>query len=132
MADWVTTFWLPDQPPRKSNSRQVVRNRRTGKPMVIKSAEARAWVKCSLSAIPEEARLGLGSADRPLKMLFECFYESKRPDLSVELVLDVLERAGVISNDRHVYEYTAKKLFSRDMPGVLVHVGYLEDKNETD
>ena len=123
-ANWLLAFWLPGQPPRKSNSRMVVRNR--GRTRVIKSDVARAWVDVALVSIPEEAKLGLGSADRPLKMLFECFYESKRPDLSVELVLDVLEKAGVISNDRHVYEYTARKLFSRDMPGVLVHVGYLE------
>ena len=125
MSDWLLSLWLPGQPPRKSNSRRVVQA--GGRTRVIKSADALAWAERAIAAIPEEAKLGLGSADRPLRVLFECFYETRRPDLSVELVLDVLERAGVISNDRHVYEYTAKKLFSKDMPGVLVHVGYLEE-----
>ncbi len=71
--------------------------------------------------------LQLGSADRPLRIVFEVFYETRRPDLSVELVLDAIEKAGVISNDRHVYEYTARKFFSKDMPGVLVYIGYLEE-----
>jgi Holliday junction resolvase RusA-like endonuclease len=124
MSNWIVSFWLPGQPPRKSNSRKVVRIR--GQTRVIKSAQARAWVERSLLSIPEEAKLGLGSAQQPLRILFEVFYETRRPDLSVELVLDVLERAGVISNDRHVYEYTARKLFSKELPGVLVHVGYLE------
>lgn len=106
----------------------VVRNR--GRTRVIKSAEARAWVQQSLLTIPPEAKLELGSAQRPLCILFEVFYETRQPDLSVELVLDTLEKAGVISNDRHVYEYTAKKYFSREMPGVLVHVGYLVEDRE--
>jgi len=41
MTDWLTSFWLPGQPPRKSNSRKVVRIR--GRTRVIKSAKARAW-----------------------------------------------------------------------------------------
>jgi Holliday junction resolvase RusA-like endonuclease len=128
MSDWITSFWLPGQPPRKSNSRMVVRNR--GRTRVIKSAEARAWTQRALLAIPPDLQLELGSADKPLRILFEVFYESRRPDLSVELVLDALEKADVISNDRHVYEYTAKKLFSRDLPGVLVHIGYLEGHDD--
>ena len=129
-ANWLCSFWLPGQPPRKSNSRQVVRIH--GRTRVIKSDDALRWSQHAIASLPPEVReLHLGSADRPVRILFECFYETRRPDLSVELVLDVLEKAGVISNDRHVYEYTAKKLFSRDMPGVLVHVGYLEGSGDT-
>jgi Holliday junction resolvase RusA-like endonuclease len=132
VSDWITSFWLPGQPPRKSNSRMVVRNR--GRLRVIKSPEARGWVRQSISMIGPELRiLGLGSADKPLRILFEVYYETRRPDLSVELILDTLEEAGVISNDRHVYEYTARKFFSKDMPGVMVHVGYMrEQPQDTD
>jgi len=129
MSDWITTFWLPDQPPRKSNSRKVVRIR--GRTRVIKSAKARAWTARALAEMRSIGNLQLGSADRPLRIVFEVFYETRRPDLSVELVLDAIEKAGVISNDRHVYEYTAHKFFSRERPGVLVSIGYLEDNRET-
>lgn len=128
MPDWIVSLWLPGEPPRKSNSRMVVRNRRTGKPMVIKSPEARAWIERALLTIPPEDRRELGSADRPLWIEFDCYYETRRPDLSIELVMDALERADVISNDRHVYRLTARKHFSKDKPGVWVKVGYLEER----
>ena len=120
-------FWIDGQPPRKSNSRKIVRNARTGKPMVIKSAKARAWVEGALIQIPQEARLNLGSLDHPVGILFHVYYKTRRPDLSVELILDTIEKAGVIANDRYVYEYHAFKEFSKDRPGVQVTVYGLED-----
>ena len=115
-------LWISGQPPRKSNSRKIVTNRRTGRPTVIKSAEARQWMADALKQIPAEARLGIGSADAPLSITFRVFYESRRPDLSVELILDTLQAAGVIADDRHVYEIHAYKHFSKDEPGVLVYI----------
>jgi len=127
MDDKVVMFWLPGQPPRKSNSRMVVRNR--GRTRVIKSAKARAWVAQSIAAIaPSLRELGMGSAECPIWIDFRVYYESRRPDLSVELILDVLERAGVISNDRYVHQFSARKCFSKHKPGVMVRIGYLEDR----
>lgn len=114
----VIRLWISGQPPRKSNSREVVINRRTGKPMVIKSAGARQWVADALKHIPSSARQGVGSADAPLSITFNVFYKSRRPDLSVELILDTLQEASVISDDRHVYEIHAYKRFSIGEPGV--------------
>ena len=113
---------LSGQPPRKSNSRRIVRNKRTGAPMLIKSKDALAWMRDADKQIPPEARQGLGSADRPLSITFWVRYASRRPDLSVELILDLLQKAGVISDDRHVYEYHAFKEFDSDAPGVEVLV----------
>jgi len=123
---WPVSFWLPGQPPRKSNSRMVVRDRR-GRTRVIKSPEARAWVAQALLAIVPEDRRELGSAQEPLRIEFDCYYATRRPDLSIELVLDVLEHADVISDDRHVYQFTARKHFSKERPGVWVKIGYLSE-----
>ncbi len=106
------------QPPRKSNSRQIVTNKRTGRPMVIKSAQAREWTHDAIAQIPPSARRNLGSQERPLSITFWVRYRSRRPDLSIELVMDMLEKAQVISNDRHVYEFHAFKEFDKDDPGV--------------
>ena len=114
----MISFWIHGQPPRKSNGRQVVTNRRTGKPMLIKSPEALAWVDAALVQIPPEAKQGIGSAEHPVRATFYVYYETRRPDLSVELVLDTLQQAGVISDDRHVYEIHAHKWFDKDRPGV--------------
>ena len=127
MADNGIHLKITGQPPRKSNSRRIVRNQRSGKPMVIKSQEALAWMKDADKQIPPGARLGLGSADNPLAITFWIRYASRRPDLSVELVLDLLQKAGVISDDRHVYEYHAFKEFDRDAPGVEILVEERDD-----
>ena len=128
MNDKIVMFWLPGQPPRKSNSRRVVRHR--GRTKVIKSPAALAWEAQALAAIaaldPGLRELALGSAEHPIWIDFTVYYASRRPDLSVELILDTLQRAGVISDDRHVYEYHAHKHFSRDAPGVEVRIGYLD------
>jgi Holliday junction resolvase RusA-like endonuclease len=111
---------IAGQPPRKSNSRRIVTNWRTGKPMVIKSREARAWEKDAAKQIPASAKKQAGSAERPLAITFWVRYASRRPDLSVELILDLLEKTAVISNDRHVYEFHAYKEFDEDNPGVEI------------
>lgn len=117
---------LQGQPPRKSNSRRIVRNRRTGSPMLIKSDGALAWIKAAKAQVPATARVGAGDRDHPLAITFWVRYESRRPDLSVELILDLLEDAGVISNDRWVYETHAFKEIDPEQPGVDVLIEYAE------
>jgi len=108
------------QPPRKSNSRQVVTNRRTGKPMVIKSRKAREWARAALLQIPHSARQALGGPGDPLKISCWIWYKDNRSDLSIELIQDVLEQAEVIKNDRYIVEAHAYKRFSRSFPRVKI------------
>lgn len=129
MESLPLTIHLYGQPPRKSNARQVVyRTRRTSSgektriPMVIKGAKAQKWVRDALKQITGDKRLGVGSARCPLKITFHVYYKTKRPDLSIELILDTLEEAGVISNDRHVYETHAYKRFTKYHPGVDIFI----------
>jgi Holliday junction resolvase RusA-like endonuclease len=106
------------QPPRKSNSRRIVTNRRTRRPMLVKSREALAWMQSARLQVPDSARIGLGSKERPVRVACWVRYATRRPDLSIELVLDLLEDAGVISNDRWVYETHAYKAIDPEDPGV--------------
>ena len=110
--------WFEGQPPRKSNQRRIFRNPATGKPMIVKSKAALRWVQGAIAQVTGDKKVGIGSEKAPLRILFFVFYKDRRPDLSVELVLDTLEKAGVISNDRHVYDYQAYKLFSKTLQGV--------------
>ena len=110
------------QPPRKSNSRRIVTNPRTGRPMLIKSDEALRWMDNAMLQIPARACQGLGSAEKPVAVTCWVRYRTRRPDLSIELVLDMLQKAGVISDDRHVYEFHAFKEFDREQPGVEILV----------
>lgn len=120
----VLDFWISGQPPRKSNQRTIFRHPTTGKPIIAKSQKARAWTESALWQLKETVGTlpqgGVGSAEQPLSVTFVVYYKSKRPDLSIELILDVLQKAGVIKDDRYVYEYRAIKRFSKDDPGVRV------------
>ena len=116
----ILNFWLHGQPPRKSNSRRVVFQ--NGKTRVIKSAAALQWVQDALLQIPADCRVRMGSAEQPVEVVLHIYYESRRPDLSGELVLDVLQAGGVIANDRYVEHLDLWKHYSDHRPGVDVTV----------
>lgn len=86
--------------------------------MIIKSQEALDWLELQERAISEEKRLGLGNNKEPIRLTAFVFYKDNRPDLSIELVLDALEKTGVISNDRYVFEFRALKVFSKTVQGI--------------
>lgn len=104
---------IAGSPPRKSNGRRIV-TAPNGKPRSIKSEAALQWVESAIWQIPESARQRLGSAKRPLVVSCWIVYTSKRPDLSAELVTDMLQEANVISDDRHIYEMHLYKEFDKD------------------
>ena len=108
---------LTGQPPRKSNDRRIVTGP-GGRPRSIKSAKAIAWAKAAQLSIPASARQGVGSPTQLLAITFWVRYSSRRPDLSVELILDTLQHAGVIADDRYVFEFHAFKEIDRENPGV--------------
>src|SRR5439155_8253620 len=79
------------------NSRRLVRNRRTGKPFSIKSADAERFVRDFVAQVPAKYRgLKLGSEEHPLRVSIVVYYPSLRSDLSLEIVYDALQLAGVI------------------------------------
>ena len=46
------------------------------------------------------------------------FYQSKRPDLDISLLMDVLEKAGVYENDRQIHQIVATKMYDKENPRV--------------
>ena len=90
--------------------------------MLIKSQQALDWVKSAAAEVPEVAKLEIGSAERPLGVRFWIWYKSNKSDLSHELILDMLQEARVIDDDRYVFHTESWKLFSKDYPGVVVEI----------
>jgi len=85
--------------------------------MLIKSKEAREYVRHVIRTVHPSSRLGLGSKDCPVKISGTIFYRNKfLADLSVELVQDALQEAGVISNDRYVCHVDVKKGHDKGRP----------------
>jgi len=116
----MISLWINGQPPRKSNNRRIVYQ--GNRPRVIKSQKALDWTKSALLQVPDHAKLNLGSLDDPLCINMDIWYETRRPDLSGELVLDMLQKAGVIADDRYVYALHLYKHFDRAAPGVGIQI----------
>ena len=115
--------------PRKENERRIVRGRR-GKPMSIKSEAAISYVAAVAFQVPADLKMSLGSEGHPLSVVGIVYYPWRlRGDLSVELLLDALQQARVISNDHHVVENCFVKGYSKDRPRVEVTVTELDDWN---
>lgn len=98
METWSAT--ILGEPASKSNSRRAVRIH--GKPRFIKSAKALTYEKNFLLQVaqylPPAPITGLLAAE------IRIWYGSRRPDLDPSLILDILQRSGVIKNDRQVRE----------------------------
>jgi hypothetical protein len=94
----VTAFTVLGEPGRKSNGRRIIRGKNG--PMIIKSAKAMKYGDGFLKQVPDHAKLGIGSVKEPLALWAHIYYASNRPDISSELLQDLLEKAGVVANDR--------------------------------
>ena len=89
--------------PRKSNSRQLFKNRRTGKLFSAKSSKALKYEDYFIMQAVSIKR-GLFVDKEPLKLTCHIYYQSKLSDLSDELFCDLLQKSGIIPNDRYIVE----------------------------
>lgn len=105
----------------KSNSRRLVAP--GGRPMSIKSAAAMEFEEGAIPQIPADLKgLGLGSKNQLLGLSATIYYPSFRSDLDDTLLCDVLERAGVVSNDRWIREKRLLARVDKDNPRVEVRL----------
>ena len=105
------------------NQRRIVRNRRTGKPMSIKSAEALAYETSFLQQVPQKARVNyLGDVSLRVRV----WYPSRRNDLDVSYLMDLLAKAEIIGNDRQVRHIDAWGGVSKEDPRVIFSIYPLE------
>jgi len=112
------------QPQRKDNSRRLIKNRSTGKPMIIKSAKALSYVESFIRQVPKPLRVNI---DTPIAVTLTMYYQSNRSDLSAELIYDCLQKAGVIKNDRQIVEAHHYKRIDKANPRVCWAVKEIED-----
>ena len=112
--------------PRKSNSRQVFRNPKTGQMIFAKSDKALSYeqsfyaqtYKVPKNMFPEKAKL---------VMTLYIYYESNRSDLSDELWNDLMEKSKIIPNDRYIFEKHIYKRIDPVSPRVEVSIDLLKE-----
>jgi Holliday junction resolvase RusA-like endonuclease len=132
MYHLLAEITITGQPPRKSNQRQLVRRGRgkNARPMFIKSKEARAYVKHFKEIVSEEDQQQHGSLDENLRVDIAVWYTSRRPDLSVELILDCLEAAKVIKNDRYIREVHTYGFVDKENPRIKLRLFRISHERE--
>ena len=95
MSNFDVTFTVYGEPASKANSRKMVLIK--GRPALIKSAKARAYVttfesQCPVMEVPT-------TDDVVVEMMIH--YASRRPDLDESLILDCMQ-GRIYKNDRQV------------------------------
>lgn len=107
----------------KSNSRRIVLR---GKyPRVIKSDKALNYEKISDLQLRKQL-VNHRAFEGYVSMEAHVYYASKRPDLDISLLQDVLEKAGVFLNDRQIVEIHAFKYWDKENPRTIVRVKEVE------
>lgn len=94
--------------PGKSNSRRLVR---FGKRIAsIKSQDALEWTaRFEATAWDLRAKRGFEPLAGRLYLTVEVYPENMRRDLDIELLCDALQRAGLIKNDRDIWQKSASR-----------------------
>jgi len=95
--DWIYQTTILGEPASKANSRQLVTNRHTKRPMFIKSKKAQGYVK----AFEAQIRHLDEPIDFDVVVAIKIHYASRRPDLDESVILDCLQ-GPVYANDRQV------------------------------
>jgi Holliday junction resolvase RusA-like endonuclease len=108
-------FTIYGEPASKANSRQIVTIR--GRPAVIKSKKARAYVKTFEAQCPKLSPLLDGDLTASIKI----FYRTRRPDLDASVVLDCMQGL-VIENDRQFKELHLYHGLSKENPRAEISI----------
>ncbi len=116
----IAEFIVYGEPASKANSRQIVRNRRTGKPMSIKSKKALGYVADFALQCPQINPV----ATEDVRVTLTIHYASRRPDLDESIILDCMQ-GYIYKNDRQVKEKHVYWALDRDNPRTEIKVELL-------
>jgi Holliday junction resolvase RusA-like endonuclease len=105
-----------------------IKNRKiqTRRGFVFKNPLAIQYEKDFELQCPASARLNLGSKQRPLKLTVRVYYQSWRSDVDIGIVKDMLQKCGVVSNDRWIrVEHIEALSVDAKNPRVEIELGEL-------
>ena len=122
MGDFDVTFTVYGEPVSKANSRKMVLIK--GKPALIKSSKARAYVtmfenQCPVMEVPT-------TDDVVVEMMI--YYASRRPDLDESLILDCMQ-GRIYKNDRQVKQKFIYWGLDKEEPRSIIRVRSCDVEN---
>jgi len=124
----LCSFWILGHVVSMKNSRRMIPGRGARRPMVIKSQSALEYERIFQAQVPRNAKAQFG---QHISAVFVVWYSSRLSDLDVELIKDLLQKSGVILNDRQIVEQFCFKRFDKDRPRLFVQLSSV-DYNERD
>ena len=124
MNEIIASMTIFGQLPSLKNRRRLIPGKGNRRPMIIKSKDAMDYEQAFLMAIPQRMRVGY---DGPVSVKVRVWYQSRRSDLSTELLLDLLQKSGIILNDRQVHHIESFKGLDKENPRLHFTVSKWED-----
>ena len=115
VGEVIADFMVQGEPAAKSNQRRLVKF--GGRYRIIKSAKAIKYLKDFTDQCPKIEPL----VESDVSVWVDVWYATRRPDLSIELILDALQ-GSVIKNDRQVKEFHARHHLSKENPRAHIRV----------
>lgn len=64
----------------------------------------------------------------PAELIVYVYYPSRRQDLDISLLMDALQAAGVVENDRNIFRIKATKIIDPDYPRMEVTVRQMQEE----
>jgi|TARA_Y100000310_G_scaffold205996_1_gene206332 Holliday junction resolvase RusA-like endonuclease len=108
--NWEWEATILGEPASKSNQRRIVRM--GGKPRLIKSKKALAYARQFHLQAPRIDELILDD----VLMWCRIHYATRRPDLDESLIMDALQAAKIIKNDRQIRAKVVLWALDRENP----------------
>ncbi|MBE0428129.1 MAG: RusA family crossover junction endodeoxyribonuclease [Nitrospirae bacterium] len=116
-------FVIFGEPASKANSRQIVFNKRTLKPQVIKSKKANQYLENFIFQCPKPKK----PIESSVALTAHIYYASNRPDLDESIIMDGLQKARVLKNDRLITQKHIYKHIDRKNPRAEIKIEYLKN-----
>ena len=110
--------------PSKSSGRQIIINRRTGRPMVISSQETRQYEKDFAAQVTGAHRFHAYPAGTRLNVVIVWYTDSYRQDIDApaKAIFDNLQKAAVIENDNKIDDYHIIRFIDKDNPRAEIFI----------
>ncbi len=90
--------------------------------VTLPNAACRTFGKQFLEQVPQSAKKALGSLTKPLTAEITVYYPDMRSDLDCAYVYDLLQKAGVVRNDRYIRRHIEIALIDKGNPRVEIAV----------
>ena len=90
--------------------------------VTVPNAACKQFERDFCQQLPKSARRAIGSLERPLRAHVVIYYPSMRNDVDAELLFDLLQKYGVVRNDRYIRDKRIIGRVDKKCPRVEIEI----------